>query len=407
MSMPVSRRQRSASFSTIEKSSAFDVESLTRDSATLNISLSLPPSLLGARLRPTKTVPERGWRRKTSSCLGHAWHQCTSWAWASSDGRATAAAVEDAVMSPLKYSVHDALAPASEDSQRRQQQQQQNQPSRHGNDSGKDWATGRGKGRGRGRGKYYWVRVKTVGCMCLAIIMAASIFNLFLAFLSVRAGDASLRRGGLISTITNGFFSPPRSPPRQTTEYSSGAVFPEGFPAPKARIKSSSPRRSYANKGSIGYPSVWDRVPANGNSLLFDENGASETGIEQVPSAVGKGLGIKQGVGPESMTAGVQLNGPPGSTGAVATAAVEVVARPIKFSTPEGSIWDNTPQSTVRPDPFDGQRVAVVVPYIGTDLPVWWDAFAEQARLNDGLIDWIIFCDQASQLFVPQRLPSR
>lgn len=54
-----------------------------------------------------------------------------------------------------------------------------------------------------------------------------------------------------------------------------------------------------------------------------------------------------------------------------------------------------TPQLP-RYDPFSGQRVAVVVPYVGRDLPVWWDAFAEQAKLNDGLIDWIIFCDQAS-----------
>lgn len=51
-------------------------------------------------------------------------------------------------------------------------------------------------------------------------------------------------------------------------------------------------------------------------------------------------------------------------------------------------------QPLLRHDPYDGQRVAVVVPYVGRDLPVWWDVFAEQAKLNDGLIDWIIFCDQ-------------
>lgn len=48
----------------------------------------------------------------------------------------------------------------------------------------------------------------------------------------------------------------------------------------------------------------------------------------------------------------------------------------------------------LRRDPYNGQRVAVVVPYVGRDLPVWWDVFAEQAKLNVGLIDWIIFCDQ-------------
>lgn len=55
---------------------------------------------------------------------------------------------------------------------------------------------------------------------------------------------------------------------------------------------------------------------------------------------------------------------------------------------------------TSAPEPvshlYDGQRVAVVVPYIGSDLPVWWDAFTEQARHNEGLVDWIIFCDQVT-----------
>ena len=36
------------------------------------------------------------------------------------------------------------------------------------------------------------------------------------------------------------------------------------------------------------------------------------------------------------------------------------------------------------------------MPYVGTELPVWWEAFAEQARFNDGLVDWIIFCDKVS-----------
>lgn len=45
---------------------------------------------------------------------------------------------------------------------------------------------------------------------------------------------------------------------------------------------------------------------------------------------------------------------------------------------------------------YDGQRVAVVVPYIGDDLPVWWDVFADHARRNHGLVDWVIFCDKVS-----------
>lgn len=54
----------------------------------------------------------------------------------------------------------------------------------------------------------------------------------------------------------------------------------------------------------------------------------------------------------------------------------------------------HVPRPPPIPDPYGGQRVAVVVPYVGSDLPVWWDAFTEQAKHNEGLVDWIIFCDQ-------------
>lgn len=43
---------------------------------------------------------------------------------------------------------------------------------------------------------------------------------------------------------------------------------------------------------------------------------------------------------------------------------------------------------------FNGQRVAVLVPYIGNELPAWWDIFARHASYNEGLIDWIVFCDE-------------
>lgn len=62
------------------------------------------------------------------------------------------------------------------------------------------------------------------------------------------------------------------------------------------------------------------------------------------------------------------------------------------------AIFAGHEQPTLAPETvsemYGGQRVAVVVPYIGNDLPVWWDVFAEQARHNEGLVDWIIFCDQ-------------
>lgn len=55
-----------------------------------------------------------------------------------------------------------------------------------------------------------------------------------------------------------------------------------------------------------------------------------------------------------------------------------------------------TPALMPVPELYDGQRIAVLVPYIGSDLPVWWDAFAEQAGHNEGLVDWIIICDQVN-----------
>lgn len=54
---------------------------------------------------------------------------------------------------------------------------------------------------------------------------------------------------------------------------------------------------------------------------------------------------------------------------------------------------------------YDGHRVAVVVPYVGNDLPVWWNTFAEQARHNEGLVDWIIMCDQVSPTTSRKRKP--
>ncbi|CAM9704947.1 unnamed protein product, partial [Discosporangium mesarthrocarpum] len=47
-------------------------------------------------------------------------------------------------------------------------------------------------------------------------------------------------------------------------------------------------------------------------------------------------------------------------------------------------------------DSYGGQKVAILVPYIGAELPVWWDVFAQHAGYNDGLVDWLIFCDEAS-----------
>lgn len=398
--IPKARRLRSSSCSTTGLPSGFDVESLTEDSATLHVSLSLPPSLPAGRKRPTNTLPERDWRRRASLYLRHAWHQCNPWSWTSPDEEATAAVAEKAAAQSKGLclgSVHDDHAPGAENSQ--PPPQQRKQPSQQGSDGGMGWTTGRGRRRGSCRSSSDLVRFKTLGRVCLAVIVAASTFNLFLACLSTTAGETSLRRGGLLSAVSDLLFSSSRRP----TKDPGGIIFPEGFPAPRARIESRSRGTSYTHKESTSYPrrSTLDRVTEGGNALVSDQNGASETHTERVPPSVGEAYGLSQRVDQAPTTAGAQHDDRPDSKAAVA-AADQFVVRHEKKSTPEGSIRKaNEPQPPLYPDQFDGQRVAVVVPYIGRDLPVWWDAFAEQARLNDGLIDWILFCDEASFNFEP------
>lgn len=47
---------------------------------------------------------------------------------------------------------------------------------------------------------------------------------------------------------------------------------------------------------------------------------------------------------------------------------------------------------------YDDMRVAVLVPFSGPGLPVWFDAFAELAGANSELVDWKIFCEKVSHL---------
>lgn len=394
----MSRGQRSPSCSTTGLPSAFDVESLTKDSGTLHIPQSLPPPMPAAGHRPTNALPERYQRRRGSSYLRHAWHQCKSWSWTSPDGEATAVVAEEAA-APLG-SVHDNHEPESENSQQ-QKQPQQKQPREQGSDSGMGWTTRRGKRRGSCRCWRYVVRFKILGRVCLVVIVAASTFNLYLSCLSTRVGGVSFKRAGLLSAVNELLFSSSR----QATKDAGGIIFPEGFPAPRARMESSPGGSSYAHDGSIGDPrrSIWDRVAEGGNALVFDQNGASETGTKRGAPSVGKTFGISQLAGKEPTTAGAQHNDRPY---AAVEATEQVLVPRDEFSILEGSTRvANIIQTPLQSDPFDGQRVAVVVPYIGRDLPVWWDAFAEQARFNDGLIDWIVFCDEVSTI-MSQSLPS-
>lgn len=44
---------------------------------------------------------------------------------------------------------------------------------------------------------------------------------------------------------------------------------------------------------------------------------------------------------------------------------------------------------------YGDMRVAVLVPYSGPGLPLWFDAFTDLAAASKDLVDWIIFCDEA------------
>lgn len=144
---------------------------------------------------------------------------------------------------------------------------------------------------------------------------------------------------------------------------------------------------------------IWDRVAEIEKEPFLAEDGTPETGTERgspskrgFPSSRNKTKGTKisrlaqNNKGRASAMHGAHLL----ESTATAARPDKLVSDPILMTAPV------PPPPPPRPDPYGGQRVAVVVPYVGRDLPAWWDVFAEQARLNDGLVDWIIFCDKAS-----------
>lgn len=49
---------------------------------------------------------------------------------------------------------------------------------------------------------------------------------------------------------------------------------------------------------------------------------------------------------------------------------------------------------------YGDMRIAVLVPYSGPGLPVWFDAFTDLAAANSNLMDWIIFCEKVRGQFV-------
>lgn len=147
---------------------------------------------------------------------------------------------------------------------------------------------------------------------------------------------------------------------------------------------------------------IWDRVAEIEGRPISVRGGSPETAMEQGPLAhdltgiqnakvASRFGGGGSGDTPSTMHGNHVLK----SSG---TTAVDGSDDLRSGRNPWGA---HVPRPAPRADPYGGQRVAVVVPYVGRDLPVWWDAFAEQARVNDGLMDWIIFCDEVMFGAVP------
>lgn len=144
--------------------------------------------------------------------------------------------------------------------------------------------------------------------------------------------------------------------------------------------------------------SIWARVTATNSDTPVGEGGTPKTGAERdllshrvKASQVFLG-GLDRGsLGQEPTIGGQQLLGADSNAALITEDSIpglELGTAHVPRSLPQPR------PGQARPDPYDGQRVAVVVPYVGTELPVWWEAFAEQAKFNEGLVDWIIFCDK-------------
>lgn len=57
--------------------------------------------------------------------------------------------------------------------------------------------------------------------------------------------------------------------------------------------------------------------------------------------------------------------------------------------------------SSEEDDGYGDMRVAVLVPYSGPGLPLWFDAFTDLAAANKDLVDWIIFCAEVCRKLKP------
>lgn len=229
-----------------------------------------------------------------------------------------------------------------------------------------------------------WVRfMAVVSKISLLVVVGALVFDLYLLKAAWFLGDAKR------STKTSNSHKGRDSGGDQKTAARDGSG--------NAKSISSHPRfpplpQKHINKKPESIRAIWDRVEDIENKPLGadDGHGAPGAGTEREV--------ISRSVEDERTTVNAHLTGDElGSASALygeqllhAAAAVDQ-ERAVLGPNPLAA---HVPRPPPRPDPNAGQRVAVVVPYVGSDLPVWWDAFTEQAKHNEGLVDWIIFCDQ-------------
>lgn len=63
------------------------------------------------------------------------------------------------------------------------------------------------------------------------------------------------------------------------------------------------------------------------------------------------------------------------------------------------NLRDHGNRVSKKPDEDYGDiRIAFLSPYVGAELPVWFDVFVELAAVNYKLVDWIILCDEVRSI---------
>lgn len=80
------------------------------------------------------------------------------------------------------------------------------------------------------------------------------------------------------------------------------------------------------------------------------------------------------------------------------TGGFELPPREPLLEPPVGEVGETLGDTGDEEEGYGGMRVAVLVPYSGPGLPLWFDAFADLAAANKDLVDWIIFCEDVRMI---------